>query len=177
MNSNEKPKSPFLSIGGIIGAVIGYYCGIMLLIPAVISFIAALILKNIELPRLNPFKIAAAVVIGHTGWMVVGFILTKNVAAMAVVPDIILMTIGLVWLFANPGRGPVWYFTILEAVTAAVNLLNLVPQHFGNTAHKALVAHLCLRIFVVTALWMGLRSQRTTTPPPLPNMPGAPEQI
>ncbi|HEY6228662.1 MAG TPA: hypothetical protein VI282_16205 [Verrucomicrobiae bacterium] len=177
MNSNEKPKNPFLSVGGIIGAVIGYYCGIMLLIPAAISFVAVLILKNVDLPRFNPFKIAAAVVIGHTGWMVVGFVLAKNIPAMSIVPDIILMVIGLVWLFANPGRGPVWYFTILEAATAVVNLLNLLPQHFGATAHKALVAHLSLRAFVIAALWLGLRQQPASTPPPLPNLPGAPEQI
>ena len=176
MNSNEKPKSPFLSIGGIIGAVVGFYCGIMLLIPAVISFIAAAILKKMDLPRLNPFKIAAAVVIGHTGWMGVGFVLVRNVQAMAIVPDIILMTIGLVWLFANPGRGAVWYFTILEAVTAAVNLFNLLPQPFGSAPHKALVAHLCLRAFVIAALWMGLRSSKPATPPPLPAMPAVPEQ-
>ena len=161
-----KPKSPWRPVAAIFGAVIGFYCGLTLLIPIALSFGALAALKNVDAPRLGPFKVAASVVIAHAAWMSAGFFV-KDLPMVMFVPDIVLMVIGLIWLFASPGRGSVWYFTILEGVSALINLLSFVQQSFGSAGNKALVAHLCLRVFVIASLWIGLRST-TAKPPPLP---------
>jgi hypothetical protein len=165
MSTIDKPKSPWLSVGGIAGAIVGFYCGLMLLIPLGIAFAAGAILKKIGKPGTQPLQIAAAVLIGHSGWMAMG-LLVKDVSAMTIVPHMILMAIGLVWLFASPGRGVAWYLTIFEGVWLVFNFINLLQHPFGAMQHKALIAHLCLRIFVITSVWLGLRVQ--ATPPPLP---------
>ena len=88
-----------------------------------------------------------------------------------VLPDLILMAVGLAWLFAKPGAGVVWYFTFVEGISAIINVGFLFQQPFGTLQHKALVAHICLRVFIVVSLWAGLRSIRTKSPPPLPAEP------
>jgi hypothetical protein len=142
----------------------------MLVIPIVIAFGAAAVLKKIEAPKLDPFKVAAATVIGHSGWML--FALFVKGGGSQVIPDLILMAVGLAWLFAKPGLGAVWYFTIIEGVSVLININLLLHQSFGGYQHKALVAHICLRTFIIVSLWAGLRSARAkTSPPPLPAEP------
>ena len=59
MNSTEKPKNPWLSVGGIVGAVLGFYCGLMLVIPIVVAFGAGALLKKMDAPKLDPFKVGS----------------------------------------------------------------------------------------------------------------------
>lgn len=166
MNPAEKPKNPLSAVGGIVGAVIGFYCGFMLLIPIAACAIAIFALKQVSLPRLEAYKFGVGVIIGHTAWMSFG-LLAPGATVLMILPDLVLALIGLIWLCVQPGKWPVWYFLIFEGVSVVINAVSLLGQSFGSVPHKALVAHLALRIFIMAALWSGLKKQ-SAAPPPLP---------
>src|SRR5262249_44734491 len=153
----------------IVGAIIGFYCGFMLLIPFAACAIAMLILKGMTLPRLEAYKLAIAVILGHAAWMTVG-LLAPGATLMIILPDLILAVGGLVWLCLQPGKGPVWFFLIFEIVSILINALTLAGHSFGSPLHKALVAHIALRLFIMAALWGGFKKQ-TAAPPPLSEAP------
>jgi hypothetical protein len=163
MTSEQKPKSPWLSVGGIVGAVIGFYCGIMMVIPIVLAAIVFAILKKIEAPKFELFKLGAAAIIGHMAWMTLGAA-TVPAAAGQVVPDIVLMILGFIWLVAKPGAGPVWFFTLYEIICLVVNVLSILGTQFGSSGHKALTAHISLRIFIIVALWAALKARKAAAP-------------
>ena len=167
MSAPGKQMSPANLLGGVVGAIVGYYAGIMLIIPLVATAIVFFIIKKIAAPRLEAFKLAIAALLGHSIWMSFALFVGPS-AILMILPDLILIVIGLIWLFVRPDRSVVWYFTIFEAVSALINIFNLVGQSFNTSSHKALVAHLCMRAFIITAFWLALRKPKPATPPPLP---------
>jgi hypothetical protein len=167
MSAPAKQMSPANLLGGALGAVVGYYAGIMLVIPLVATAIVFFIIKKITASRLEPFKLAIAALLGHSIWMSLA-LFTGPGAILMILPDFLLIAIGLIWLFARPGRGVVWYFTIFEAVSAVINIVNILGQPFNTSPHKALVAHLCMRGFIITAFWIAVRKPKPIVPPPLP---------
>jgi hypothetical protein len=174
MTADERMKNPWTTVGGIVGAAVGFYCGFMLLIPSVVTVVAFMILKKIELPRVEAFKLGIAVILGHTAWFVVGFFAPHS-KPWIILPDIVLAMAGVVWLCVRPGIGPVLYVIAFEVLSLLVNLSTLSSHHFGRMQHKALVAHIALRLFIAASCWLAWKqaskNKPTLTPPPIPPLP------
>ena len=178
MTTDEKPRNPLTTVGGIVGAIVGFYCGFMLLIPSVVAVVAFMAVKKVELPRLESFKLGVAVLLGHTAWIAIAFF-APHARAVMVLPDIVLALAGIVWLCAKPGLPPVCYLIGFEALGLIVNLNSIGGQHFGRPQHKALVTHIALRLFIAVSLWLGWKQtslkKPTLTPPPFPAIPPLPD--
>jgi hypothetical protein len=145
---------PLASVAGLVGAVVGFYCGLMLLIPfggaAIILFLG----KRFASARLKPFVAAVSVIFGHGAWMLAGALLTHTGMGL-VIPDVAVIVIGLLWLIIWPGLGPVILLSIYEIFSLVVNVTMILKVEFGTVSHKALTAHIALRLFALAALIAG----------------------
>lgn len=154
----KKPANPFVTVSGILGGVIGYYCGLMILIPLAAGMVALLIARRFAPMALKPFIPALAVIFGHMVWMLVGVLITHTVAL--VIADLIVIAAGLLWLALRPGLGPVILLGVYEALALVVNVAGIIHLDFGSVGHKALTAHIALRIFALVSLIAGYRGFR-----------------
>lgn len=157
---------------GVVGAIVGLYCGLNILIPLFGSMIVFAQIKRVQQARWKPFLAAVAIIIGHLLWMIVGAIIVPA-QAMAIVPDIIVMLAGILWLILRPGLGPVILLVVFEVLCVVINGFAILPHEFGSPIHKALVAHLALRLGTICSLIVGYlewKKRQATTPPPLPSL-------
>lgn len=166
----KKPAHPFLTVSGLIGGVIGFYCGVMILIPLVGGMVPLLLAKRSMPARLKPFTPAFAVIFGHMVWLLFGVVFAHVVAP--VIADLAIIVAGLLWLALRPGLGPVILLSSYEALSLVVNVMGIIHLDFGTVGHKALAAHIALRIFALAALIAGYRefrknqaAQNIATPP------------
>ncbi len=155
----KKSANPFLTVSGILGGVIGFYCGLMLFIPFAGAAAALLLAKHFASEKLKPFTAALAVIFGHLAWMLVGgFFIPAGLAQ--VIPDLVIIIAGLLWLVLRPGLGPVILLGIYEGISLVVNVVGIFQFDYGTAGHKALTAHIALRLFALASLFTGYRQFR-----------------
>jgi hypothetical protein len=154
----KKPARPFLAVSGLLGGVLGVYCGLMILIPLAGGIVALLLLKHFAPPALKPFTSAIAVIFGHMVWMLVGVMIAHMIAP--VIPDLVVIVLGLLWIVLRPGLGPVIFLGIYEIICLLVNIMRIISFDFGSVGHRALTAHIALRLFALGALIAGYREFR-----------------
>jgi hypothetical protein len=128
-----------------------------LLIPLAFTIGVVLLLKKIPSSP-KAFRVAWAVQAGHALWMAFGAMLTGEWIKIA--PDIAIFATGLAWLWVRPGLGPVILLSLYQLAAGIYNFTMLMHMHIATTQHKALVAHLSLRIFAVIFLIAGYVTTR-----------------
>ena len=138
----------------------GVYCGLSLLIPLIGAFIVLVQGKRewVRQARWQPFLMGIAVICGHVFWMLVAlaFIGVRQ-QALVILPDLIIFASGILWLILRPGLGPVILLIAFEAIVLIVNIITILPMAFASPDHKALTAHIALRIGAIAALVAGYR--------------------
>jgi hypothetical protein len=153
-------------VGALGGILIGKYTGLNLLIPLAGAFLCGYLFKKLAGERAQSMLAAFAVQGGHALWMVVGFLvvgeLNWNVA------DVVLLVVGLVWLAAAPGLGPVLLLGIYHLFGLAMNAWVFAQASFGAPEHKALVVHIILRLVAVATLYVGWKALRARSQPAIP---------
>jgi hypothetical protein len=155
--AKSAPKWSAANVAGLlVGVGISRAFGAALLFPALFGGLAAVILGKAGPARARPFTAAASVVIGHTGWMIVGALAVGSFGTVGV--DIVLMAAGVAWLLAAPGAGPAIALAVYEAVGIVVNLGQLADAQ--GALVKALVLHLLLRVGAIAALVAGWVAHR-----------------
>lgn len=163
MNSDTQPQKkqthPFLTVSGLLGGVIGFYCGTTLFVPFAGGIIVLLLAKRFASASVKPFIGALAIQFGHWLWMLVGGIWGPT-GMSPVILDLVLIIVGLVWLVARPSLGPIVLLCIYQAFSLVVNIIAIFGQEFGSIVHKALTASIALRLFAVAALDVGYRQLR-----------------
>jgi hypothetical protein len=162
-SKQKKAVHPLFTLAGLVGGVIGYYCGIVLLIPFVVAFIFLLLARRFSSDSVVPFNMALAVVFGHLVWMFVGGLSAKSGFA-PIILDMAIMVAGLVWLALRPGLGPVILLGVYEGIALTVNMFAIRHFEFGSPGHKALTAHVALRLYAIAALVSGYRQFRKQKP-------------
>lgn len=170
--SNKSNRSKILGIiGWIVGAAVGQYSGINLLIPlctaGLVWWGGSTVLKNERRPLLAAFSVNA----GHCLWLTLGLLLIHPAPVAAVGPDLIIYAIGLTWLISKPSTAPLYFLGIYQALSLAVNGHAFLGAAMGSAAHKALLVHLIWRtmaLFLIAKLFLTLRlsptSPSTTVP-------------
>lgn len=157
----EATKSVGTQIGGVVGAIVGIavgrYCGFHLLIPLALAFGLGWLLTKIPASP-AAFRGAWAVQAAHALWMGIAGSLTGAWSQVGL--DIIVLIIGLVWLWTRPGLGPVVLLGVYQLAAAAINLFMLFSAETASEQHKALVAHLSLRAAAVAFLIPGYVKKR-----------------
>ena len=178
-SDGKKPMQPLNVVGALAGGMIGVYCGLAILIPLAGGAIVLSQNKRFAAARWAPFLTAVAVIFGHLVWMLVGALILPA-QFMVIAIDMVIMAVGLLWLVLRPGLGPVILLGIFEVVCLVVNANTILAMEFGSAGHKALVAHIVLRLAALAALVTGYvkfkkdqlqaqaETQVQTPPPPLP---------
>jgi len=144
--------------GAIIGIVAGRYLGIYLLIPGGVAVLAGWILAKILPPRVKPMVAAVAILIGHAAWMAFGVVFADGDRMLMVVSgvEIALLLGAAAWLALRPNLAAVIVAGAYQLLSLAVNTYHFTGQTFGTGTHRALLAHMLLRIAGLIAMVVGL---------------------
>jgi hypothetical protein len=173
MAEPSKPTHPLASVGGIAGAAGGWalshYAGASLWIPGAATLLLLLVFTKTPL-RPQYFVGAIATTGGHVLWFVVASFIAHIWAATTL--DIVILSIGIVWLWLRPGLAPALYLGLVQLGSLAYNAYVLSSQPVGSLPHKALTVHCIWRLIALLCLVIGylnLRRERMTAtiPPPL----------
>jgi hypothetical protein len=129
---------------GIGGLIVGRYTGMALLLPLAFAWGAYAVGRK----RLSGHHLmvlpAAAVVIGHLGWMILAAILLRQGAAVWL--DVLLFGAALTWLLQRPAELPLWILSAMQLLGVAINLSMIGRVEFGSSMHKGMVVHIVFRV-------------------------------
>jgi hypothetical protein len=95
---------------------------------------------------------------GHVVWFVVASVLMQAWAATAL--DIVILTVGLIWLWVRPSLAAALFLGVVQLGALAYNGYLISGQSFGSSAHKALTVHCLWRLLALIALVVGYRKLR-----------------
>lgn len=132
----------------LVGAAIGQYSGLALLIPLGAAAAFWAITSKTATGTTKVVHPAVAVQVGHVVWFFVAAF-SSPAALSSIWFDILLMTGGLIWLYLKPGLGPIVLLTAWQALALLINVQALVEASIGTAAHKALLVHVALRITAI----------------------------
>ncbi|MGP8201466.1 MAG: hypothetical protein ACLQU4_18400 [Limisphaerales bacterium] len=142
----------------LLGAVLGLYCGVTVLIPAAGIFLFVLMTKWIPIPHLKPFVGALAIQFGHgLSMFIAGLYYLDSGGMRLVMFDLLVLAIGLTWLMSRPGLMPVLLLGIYQLVALVINIHRISDYEVGSVFHKAITVTIALRLAAIIALVVGYR--------------------
>jgi hypothetical protein len=174
MAEPKKPTHPLAPIGGIAGAAGGWalshYAGPSLWIPGLATILLLLLFAKTPL-RPKFFLGAITTTGGHVLWFIVASLLAHIWAAAAL--DIVVLSIGIVWLWLRPNLAAVLFLGLVQVGSLAYNAFLLSSAPVGSLPHKALTVHCTWRLIAIVCLIAGyirMRRERAASiaPPSLP---------
>ena len=130
-------------LASIVGIGLGIYTGMELLWPlaliGVTWWLAAKLVpeeKQIVIPTF-------AVQCGHALYMSLNFAVLRFVDEGII--DVVLWAGGLTWLLARPGRGPLFFLSVVQIIALIAVGYMLVGAEVGTSDHKAALVNIMLR--------------------------------
>ena len=153
------------AVGLIAGAAIGIYSGINTLIPlgatAGIWWIGKKTFPESKLLFLPPFAVQA----GHLLWLSFGFLYLGTLNDNWI--DVVVLVVGLAWLIAKPGLGPIVFLSVFQSLALGVNVFSFLGAAVGSNMHKALLVHMIWRglaLFFMAQAYASYRTLRRAQP-------------
>lgn len=151
--------------GWIVGAAVGTYSGINMLIPlfatGAVWWVSTRLLKDEKKMILPAFCVNA----GHFLWLTLGVVLTGGGAFSTVSGDLIVYVIGLVWLLKKPSLAPLYLLGIFQLLSLGINGYAFAEATIGSAPHKALLVHIiwrALALFFMLKLFLILKKKPET---------------
>jgi len=129
---------------------------------------------------------AIAILGGHAVWMAVGVLFAARGDRTAMLVggvEIALLLGAAFWLALRPGLAAAITAGAYQILSLAVNTYNFTGQSFGTAAHRALLAHMLLRLAGLIAMIVGLvimhRKAQATQPafPVVQELPANPPPL
>lgn len=145
-------------VASLLGGAVGIYAGIHVLIPAIGAAAIWLLGSKLLRPAKPAFLPAISTQAGHALWLFVGAAIVGSWDAT--IGDLVILLIGLVWLWFKPNIWPLAILCIYQIGSLGVNSYMFSQQQFGSVSHKALVVHIALRVLALFYLWQGFRQSR-----------------
>jgi len=138
----------FLSFAGTIGKLYGS----VLILPAICIFFSYYAFKYLTKGKLNYITYSIIIQFAHMLWMVVSVVilyLSSYVNLLnSLYLDLIIIMIGLFWLYFRIGIGPIIYMTIYQCFSILMNIMALHGQTAALTIHTSLrVASILLMLY------------------------------
>ena len=167
--SSSSPSSKKLWIARFVAVVIGYavwaYFGASFILPLLVAAAAIWYVGKKVAPPSNPMYLAAIAIQGaHLAWISLGTAILGAWAANFL--DIVILLIGLAWLWLRPSLWPVVLLSAFQLFALVVNLSAMIDYPFGSAGNRSLVLHIGLRIAGLAAMWWAFfqtRKQRSDT--------------
>ena len=135
----------------LVGVGVGVYAGVIVIIPVLASLLTAFVARRLFGDDRQFIVPAVAVQAGHLIWFWAGVVLAGTVNN-AILPDVLIMTAGLIWLIAAPGYVPIAALAAFQAFATWINADALLAAEWASIDHKALLVHLSLRFLSLTFL-------------------------
>jgi hypothetical protein len=154
---SPKPSPPVATstwIGVAVGALAGWYAGLHLLIPLGFAALAARALSKRVAVENRPMVPASAILAGHGLWMSLGVIYLAQFNLSVL--DLVILIGGALWLAFGPSKLAVGLLIAYEIVGLAVNVPAFFAEAAGTNIHKALFAHIILRVAAIVLMVYGL---------------------
>jgi hypothetical protein len=130
MAEPTKPTHPLAYVNVIAGAAGGWalsrYAGLLLWFPSVATILLLLLFTKTPL-RPKFFLGAISTTGGHVLWFLVGSFMTQIWAATAL--DIVILSIGILWLWLRPGLAPAFFS---RPRAAWLTRLQRLPAHLQS---------------------------------------------
>lgn len=148
-----------LAIG--VGVAVGQYVGVHLLPPLATTFAVWWAARRWLPSDRNSIAAALALNAGHFVWLAIALVM-EGVLNAAVV-DLVVYAIGIAWLVARPGVGPLCFLAAYQMLALGLNALTLVDAATGSEPHKAVLVTAIWRAMALIAmgrLWVTSRRQR-----------------
>jgi hypothetical protein len=158
---SAQKKKALQTLGGIVGAGLGIYSGIHVMIPIVAASGAWWVGKKFLPPARLPFLPAIAVQTGHLFWILLGVLYLGRLDEGLI--DVVVLGVGLSWLIVRPGLGPLILLTLFQAAALVANGYLFAEADFGTNQHKALLIHIVLRVVALFSMWYGHSQWRKVT--------------
>ncbi len=156
MTEEKKPAHPLASAGGIMGAIGGWslshYCGAAIWLPGLAAIVLLVVFTKTPV-RPKYFVGAIATTGAHLIWFISGSVIAGLWAVT--LPDIVLLSIGLVWLWVRPGLASALFLGVVQVVSLVINGISLSSATFGDATHRALTAHCVFRLIAIVCLVFG----------------------
>jgi len=147
-------------IGAVVGAAVGQYSSIDLLIPLLATALVWWGGSKSFPEEKKAIVPAFAVNAGHFLWLSFGLVLLGGGGVAKLGLDLVLYAIGLTWLFMKPSSGPLILLGSYQALSLALNGYLLAGATVGGGNHKALLVHVIWRamaLFFMAKLFVTLR--------------------
>lgn len=136
-----------LKVGTVIGAAVGWYAGLALFVPLVLAFVIGFIFWRISGESRRRLVAVFSVQASQLIWAVAALMmLGLSGLQFFMLVDIVLWSVGLVWLMAKPGKAPLIYLAVFQAFSIVVVVLNLVHVPLASPQSKGLAANVFLRV-------------------------------
>jgi hypothetical protein len=149
-------------IASLLGLLIGMYAGIHVLVPALGAGAVWLLGSKRFRPAQPAYLPAISTQFGHLVWLGLGSVILGSLDATG--GDLVILAIGLAWLWFKPSIWPLAILCIYQLGSLGVNSYLLVQQQVGSMQHKALVVHIALRALALFYMWQGFRESRSVEP-------------
>ena len=154
MSYVDRDDSGQLKIGGIIAAAGGYalsrFLGPVGWIPMLLGFLSFVALTKTVRKPAGVCAVLAAL-ISQTGWFLIGAIAVPSQAS-AVVPDIVVNSALMAWIFFRPGYWAAGAIVLVHLAGVVLNVVQLSAAGAGD--ERAFIAHIVLRAIIVAAAVM-----------------------
>ena len=135
------------AVAWLVGASVGYYSGIHLLIPLGITLAVWCIGKKLLRVEKQLYLPAIAVQTGSLLWFLFGLLYLGAFNSGLI--DIGVLVLGLTWLVLKPGFGPILFLTLYQVVGLAGNAVSFAEAAIRTTSHKALLVHIIWRLMAL----------------------------
>lgn len=178
MSQFDPPKqtAPYSRSGVLAilaGAALGVYAGLAILLPLGIAWSVYAVLKKRVSGARELVLLAFALQAGHLGWFTIGVIATGQLGWNVV--DLVLFGGALAWLLVAPARAPLVALAVLHAVALVMNAVTATQVSWGTAQHKALAAHIALRVAALILNVMAFRSFKHSLRNSVPLLPAPPD--
>lgn len=138
------------AIFSLLGAGLGWYCGMAFLVPFLLSAAVAWLGYKVLRGERKSVLLALSIQGGQFLWMLGGALLQHLVAAFSL--DLVWLLGGLIWLVASPRLLPVCLLAIYQLLSLVRNGMMLMHAQIGTLVHKGLLVHLVWQVAALVSL-------------------------
>lgn len=155
-------------VGAAVAIALGAYSGLHLLLPLAATALAWWAGRRLLPDSRHVVLPAVAVQIGHLLWLTFGQVVRGGLDAGVI--DLLILTLGVVWLVARPGLAPILVLTLYQSWALVTNAAAFAAAEPGTLAHRALLIHLVWRGLALVLMWRAYATSRRARAahPPIP---------
>jgi len=152
----------------LIGIAVASYAGQYLVFPLLGSGLTWWLGKKRLAQEKQQHLPAIAVQTGYLAWLIIAFVAARQLNSNLI--DILLLSIGLWWLFSKPGIKPIILLGLYQILGISANLIAFLAMPFNTLPHKVLLIHIIWRAMALFFMGSSYLTLRKTihTPPATP---------